>query len=243
MRCFIHPSDWLNDELLLDPEESHHLLHVLRAETGSRVELFNGRGGTAAAEVVCTQGKNAALRILERRNSPPDPVRLVLAPALLREQKMDWVIQKATELGAFAIQPLITEHAVARVKPGRDQDKISRWNKIALNSAKQCGTAWLPEIRPVLTPQDALKTLQGQGSLLVGALTPDATPVRDALRAAAANTPSQIAVFIGPEGDFSPAELRMILSAGATPVSFGRQVLRAETAALFALSVMRYELS
>ena len=241
-RCFIPLCDWNRSDITLSPDESHHLLHVLRAKTGQKVEVFNGEGGTGLA-VVETIGRSVvAVRILERSEQKRSAVQFALVQALPREQKMDLIIQKATELGASQIIPVTTEHAVVQLKQDRSEGKRERWERIALNAAKQCGTAWLPKISPAQTLPAFLAGPRKFDVLLVCALDENTRPIRDAIQSIKAQPVSSVGVLVGPEGDFSPSEMESIRAAGAVPVSLGGSVLRSETAAIYALSVLRYEL-
>lgn len=239
MRCFVQPSDWLHEVAPLSAEESHHLL---RAAAGSRVEIFNGQGGVGTAEVVAAKAGRATLRVLERKQRPRPATDLVLVQAVLREQKMDFIIQKATELGAAAVTPVLTENSVVRLKAAQAAEKKARREKIALNAAKQSGVAWLPAVGSPVWLADFLAARLSYDLFLVGALDEPARPVRDVLAEARARRPRSAAVLVGPEGDFSAAEMESLRAAGAVAVRFGESVLRAETPALYALSVLRYEL-
>ena len=242
MRCFVQPAEWNRSEIVLDREETHHLLQVLRAAPGDRVAVFDGEGAVGWALVVHADKSGAVLRLVERRIEPPDAAPILLAQALLREQKMDFVLQKAVELGVAAIQPLIAERCVARVKPDQAKDKVERWRKIALHAAKQCGAPRLPIIHPPVTVQDWLTPEHLTIPALVGALTDGARPLADTLHQVWTPNVTGLSMLIGPEGDFSPAEMDNLVRAGVHPVTFGRLVLRAETAALFALSILRHTL-
>ena len=240
-RCYIPPSDWPLAEVTLGEDESHHLLHVLRVKAGQKVEVFNGEGGTGLAAVE-TAGRDAvAVRILERSEQKRPAVQFALIQALPREQKMDLIIQKATELGASEILPITTEHAVVHLKQDRSEGKRERWEKIALNAAKQCGTAWLPKIAPAQALPTFLAARHKFDALLVCALDEKTRPIRDTIQSIKARPVSSVGVLVGPEGDFSAAEMESIRAAGALPVSLGGSVLRSETAAIYALSVLRYE--
>ena len=241
MRCFVQPSDWAGNEIRLAPDESHHLLNVLRAREGQRVELFNGRGGEAEAEILSARKKDVILRVVSRRQEPEPDLRLVLIQALPREQKMDWIVQKATELGVASIVPVLTEHAVVRLNPAQAADKKSRWERIVLNAAKQSGVSWLPAVEAPRPLSDVLSSRPPCDVLLVCALHESAKPLKDVLRRTARPHPMTAAVLVGPEGDFSPAELAGICANGALPVDLGGSVLRTETAAIYALSALRYE--
>lgn len=242
MRCYIQPEHWARDEVTLSPEESHHLLHVLRAGAGTRVGIFNGRGGVGAAEVTSAESSRAILRVVERSQEAAPRVRLVLIQAVLREQKMDLVVQKAAELGAAEVIPVVAERSVVRLKSRQFGERRERWERIALGAAKQSGVAWLPAIESPRPLADVLASPPPCDLFLVGALDEPARPLRDVLAEAKARTVRAIAALIGPEGDFSPAEMAAIRAAGAVAASFGGSVLRSETAAIFALGALRYEM-
>lgn len=241
MRCFIEPSEWNSDQLELASEEAHHLRTVLRGKVGQHIGLFDGRGRTAEAEVLSMDRHSARVRVLQAAIEPRPALELTLIQGVPREQKMDVVVQKATELGATRILPVRADHAVMQVREDNEDSKRERWQRIALNAAKQCGTAWLPEIAPARDLEVCLKEIPGPVSLILCSLEPDALPIRETLRAMHASSPRSIAFLVGPEGDFSARERAVARNAGARPVSFGTRVLRCETAALFAMSVLIYE--
>jgi len=166
MRCFIDPADWEKPEVELDRAETHHLARVLRVRVGAQVAVFNVRGGVGLA-VVREMGSRAVLALVERALREPPAPALVLIQAVLREQKMDWIIQKAVELGASRIMPVETGRAVARVTPERATGKAGRWMAIALNAAKQSGNPWLPEILPAMSLAQAVASARAE-LLLVG---------------------------------------------------------------------------
>ena len=240
MRCFIQPDRWTDPTVALDEEESHHALGVLKAREGQAIDVFNGCGGKGRATITAIRKNTVTLAIDRRTADEPRTPDITLIQAVPREQKMDFAIQKAVELEASAIAPVITEHCVVRLKPAQAEERLERWRKIALNAGKQSGCAWLPRITPVVDLDRYLAARPAFDLLLVGALTGETRPFKEALRSLPAR-PKTVGIFIGPEGDFSPRELRAILSAGAIPVTFGPNVLRVETAAIYALSVVRYE--
>jgi 16S rRNA (uracil1498-N3)-methyltransferase len=152
-------------------------------------------------------------------------------------------VQKAVELGAAAVWPLLTERVVAAGDAERQEAKTDRWRKIAREAARQCGADWIPEVRPPMDLPGLVAELHTCHRCFVGALTPDAVAFRQAAAAARPLPASGAAlmIVIGPEGDLAPAEMELLTSAGGIPVSFGAAVLRVETAALYALSLMHYE--
>lgn len=241
MRCYVEPAAWRADEMVLAEDEAHHLRTVLRGRIGAHLTLFDGRGRSAEVELVAVDRHGARLRVLQQHTRPPPAVELVVLQGLPREQKMDLIVQKATELGASRILPVATDHAVVRLREDNEAAKRGRWQKIALNAAKQCGSDWIPEVAPVQDLLACLGAMPRPDLFLLCSLDPDAVPLREALAAARGAAPRTIAVLVGPEGDFSARERAAARNAGARPVSLGLSILRSETAALYVLSILNYE--
>src|ERR1035437_2743546 len=226
----------------LGAEEAHHALHVLRLKVGDTVNVFDGHGHEAQASISQISNQSAQLKLLTQSNAPPLPCRITLAQAIPKKS-MDLIVQKATELGVATIVPLMSERTLVQVD--EDSKKIDRWREIALDACKQCGNNWLPEIQP---PQKARDFLNAPGQFdlkLIASLQPDAKPLKSILSGTSAlertHVPT-ILILIGPEGDFTPAELSLAKSAGCLPLSLGPLVLRADTAALYTLSILHHEL-
>lgn len=248
MRCLINPSLWSADEITLAPDESHHLIRVLRIRPGEHVGLFTGCGHTAEAVYVAARQDRAQVRILPdtRREIPPPTRALTLIQAIPKHALMDGIVQKAVELGIGAIQPLITERVIIRLASDESEKRRERWQKIALEAARQCGAAWIPNVLPVQTLPAMAKELAHFNFCFVGSLHADAIPFREAAtqaraRLAPRGAASSIALVIGPEGDFTEEETLALRDAGAYLVAFGKLVLRVETAALYGMSLLRYE--
>jgi 16S rRNA (uracil1498-N3)-methyltransferase len=217
---------------VLSAEEAHHATHVLRVKDGDTVNVFDGRGH----EAQCRVGEDGKLTILQQSSTPALPCLIKLAQAIPKKN-MDLIVQKATELGVASIVPLISERTIVQLDEG--SKKVERWREIALEACKQSGNNWLPEIQ---SPQKARAFLDVPGNfdlMLIASLQPDSKPLKTVL---SNNRPASVLILIGPEGDFTPAELAAAKSAGCLPLSLGPLVLRAETAALYALSILHHEL-
>jgi 16S rRNA (uracil1498-N3)-methyltransferase len=249
-RCFVDPSDWEGPDLLLSNEEAHHLFHVLRAADGDTVEVFDGRGRLGTAVVASSptgrhagggRGGRARLSLLRESRVPPPRVALTLVQALPKGRRMDLIVEKATEIGASGIVPVVTQRVERRLTASQRRERQARWARIALSAARQCGSAWIPAVGPVVALADFLRGEHGFDLLLVGALGDDAQPLHSALGREGEREPAAIALLVGPEGDLTPAELRAVIGAGAVPVRFGERVFRVETAAIYGLSVLAYE--
>jgi 16S rRNA (uracil1498-N3)-methyltransferase len=234
-RCLTTTENLLSGGFTLEREAARHLLTVLRVKPGERVELFDGRGRTRTAAVVSADRHALTLAAdAPAREHPRPACALTLFACVSKGARMDWTVEKATELGAARIVPVISERTVARPADA------SRWRRVAEEAARQSGAAWLPEIPDPLPFPAALPLAQETAPLFVAALTPTARPLRELLFSSHSSltTHHSPGWFVGPEGDFTPAELDALLRAGAIPVSLGPQVLRAETACLYGLCAL-----
>ena len=238
-RLFVPADELRADRVVLGRAEARHFTLVLRLREGDEVELFDGNGAAATFRIEAA-GKSGAelLRVGDLRRQPRPSPALVLGACVSKGSRFDWTIEKAVELGAARILPILSRNCVVRFANAADaEEKRLRWEKIAIDATRQCGTNFLPEIAAPLPFDAALAALAGD-ALFAGALTPDAVPIRDAAQRLQADAPDggrAIAWLVGPEGDFSEAEYDALRKAGARLVSLGPLVLRTETAAIFGL--------
>jgi 16S rRNA (uracil1498-N3)-methyltransferase len=246
MRCLIDASQWAADEIELSPDESRHLLQVLRVQPGEQVGLFTGAGHIAEATFTAVRQKRALIRVLSatRREISPPAAAVTLIQAIPKHALMDGIIQKAVELGTQAIQPLMTERVIVRLSEGTAEQRRGRWQKIALEAARQCGAAWMPNVLPVRSLPDIIAGLARFDLCLAASLHADARTFRAVIASACQGVAfsRSLALIIGPEGDLTETETAMLRNAGAKLVSFGKAVFRVETAALYGLSLLHYEM-
>ncbi len=221
-------------ELELDPLEAHHAVAARRLQPGDPVVLFDGAGCEGIAEVCVTNSRRFAVRVRAVRTVPRSACRaLTVAVAPPKQARQDELVEKCTELGVTAIQPLCTERCVATP----DGRRLERWRRVSIAAAKQSGQAWLPDIRePVPLPT----LLSGAGGafelILLADLSPSASPLPAVLRRKCrART---VLGLIGPEGGFSDAERQLLLSCGAQAVRITPTTLRVETAAIALAAVV-----
>jgi len=237
-------------ELTLSADESHHLVVVNRARRGDPVTAFDGRGREWQCELTRDSKNAALLRVISTRPAaPPLPCEITLAQALPKGPAMDAIVRKATEIGAARIVPLESERAQVHLDSGaRAGKKADKWRIAALEAAKQCGNPWLPEIAPVQNATDFMRSAATPGAYdlrLIASLHPGARPLKNILadfRIDCHRAPKKALWLIGPEGDFSLAEMSVAAGSGFTPVTLGPLVLRCETAAIYALSILSHEL-
>ena len=243
-RFYLPPEQAKGPALTLSGPEAHHAVRVLRVRRGDTVTVLDGVGLQCACEVEQTARDRVMLKVFERRQVPPLPCQVTLLQALPKGKLIESIIQKATELGVWRIVPLLTERVVAKLDLEASAHKALKWQAIAVEAIKQCGSAWLPKVDPPATPEQHLASDAQPELSLIGSLQQGARHPRQYFQEfenARHRKPSSIAVWIGPEGDFAPAELELAQSAGALPITLGPLVLRTETAALYCLSVINYE--
>ena len=221
-----------SDTVLFDRAESAHISRVLRLAPGERILVCDGSG----MDYECTLtacGENCAARIercFQNENEPKTS--LVLFQAVLKNEKMDMVIQKAAELGVCRIVPVLTKRTVVKAAAG-ETHKQERWQKIALEACKQCGRSQVPAVEPIVPFLEAVEAF-AKYELKIAAYEEEKTVGIQA----AVKPCSSAAYFIGPEGGIAPEEHARLQEAGAVSVSLGRRILRAETAAIAAGAVI-----
>ena len=235
----IHQSTALHpgQELELSPEGARHV-QVLRLQPGDPLTLFGDPvcGGEWEAAVLRMGRSQVVVQVLSHRAVEREPERVVhLAVGMPANERMDWLVEKATELGVASLQPLVTERTVLRLKGERADKKQAHWQAVAVAACEQCGGNRVPVVHPVRGFDDWLRqpALPPDAQRAVLSLAPGSRPLREW-----ALTPGPLCLVHGPEGGLAPAEEQALLSQGWQPVSLGPRVLRAETAAISALAAL-----
>ena len=224
---------------VLEEREAHHLIHVLRAEVGTEVELIDGRGRLWSARVGQISGNRVHLVEVSQLAETVDPkVRLTLVQALCKSDRLTWILQKATELEVDEIYLVQGRRSVVRISQDRRQAKLERWRTILVNAAKQCRRSTIPALHPPLACREVCEAVDSDLKLLLQA-SPRATSLKKLLRGK--SWPS-VAFAVGPEGGWTDGECEAFLSSGFQAVQLGRSTLRTETAATVAAALLRYEL-
>ena len=227
----------LDQETPTLPKDAAKHLKVLRPEDGEPIELFDGRGHW---RVYVCDGQGLRARSDCRTIEKPDNA-LTLFACVTKGSRWDWTIEKATELGVTRIVPVISDRTIVRIPKAERAAKRERWLRIAEDAARQSDAKWMPEIPEAVDFRDSLALVKDT-MCFIGALTNPPPPSLAAATTAFLEKrtvgPHSLAAYVGPEGDFTPDELAALMQI-ATPTSFGPTVLRAETAAIFAVTVLR----
>jgi 16S rRNA (uracil1498-N3)-methyltransferase len=244
-RFHLSPAQCQGGTLFLAGREAHHALHVLRIRRGERVTVLDGAGREFLCEVQDCNHDQVGLQIVETRTHAPPGCAVTLIQALPKGKIMESIIQKATELGVARIVPLISERVVAQVSREDAARKAAKLQLVAVEATKQCGASWLPRVEEPLTPAQFFERNERFDLPLIASLQRGSRSPREylgAFRAQHGHSPRSACIWIGPEGDFTGTETDAIKAQGALPITLGRLVLRVETAAIYCLSILHYEL-
>lgn len=245
LHIFADPSDMHGDELRITGSEVNHIKNVMRLGPGDEISVSTGtddREYRYGIEEILEDEVLLKLRFIKEKDVEL-PVRIWLFQALPKADKMELIIQKATELGVYAVVPVAASRCVVRLDEKKADKKIQRWQKIAESAAMQSRRSVIPRVYEPVSMKEAVALAQEKAELRVipyelqendGATAP--------LLESAADQKLDVAVFIGPEGGFEPSEIELAKSAGIRPISLGRRILRTETAGLAFLSWMIYVL-
>jgi 16S rRNA (uracil1498-N3)-methyltransferase len=236
---FVSPDDVAGDFLYLRKDEANHLRDVLRYKEEDEIFAFDGEGSLYRGVIGKMEKENVKVKILEVNKEERPFKRIILVQAIPKKQNMDSIVEKATELGVDRIIPVITARTVSC--PSRDKQTkfIGRWRKIALEASRQSKRLFLPEIEGIKNFKEVISSIPSESSPLIPHLGRENKELK---KIDWSKLKGNIFVFIGPEDDFSEEEVSAAEKMGAIPVSLGKNVLKVETAAYYALSVLKYEL-
>lgn len=230
-RIFYPESIEVGGPLTLPKEQSHHIANVLRMSQGDALIVFNGQGGEYECSIDALQKHSVLLRVLSKGEvNRESPLAIVLAQGISRGERMDYTVQKATELGISEIQPMFTEFCSVKLAEDRVEKKIAHWQAIAVSAAEQSGRTAIPLIKKPLQFREVLKS---SGTLLIGD-TEASEPIKHL-----SLTKPPIVLLIGPEGGFADSEISEAVKAGAKRISLGPRTLRTETAGLVAAALLQ----
>lgn len=225
-----------DSQILLDADEAHHLARVLRLNVGDRVFAFDGEGSEWECEIASVGKREVNLTIVRQLTDEVEsPLQLTLAQALVKGDKFDLVVQKATELGVTRIVPLITDHSDIRRAEERAEQKLERWRRISLEALKQCGRRRLVEISE---PLSFAKFCESSADCNLIFSERGGRNLREV--AASLNKPTQLSLCVASEGGWSDAELQKAQKNNFIAVHLGQRILRTETAAIVGVTLAQH---
>jgi len=239
---FVSPERIRSDEIYLQGADVRHMNSVLRMKAGEQLTVSDQCGNRYTCRLERYEQKNAVLTILQKEDDAAElPARIYLFQGLAKGEKMEWIIQKAVELGVHEIIPVETGRSIVRLDAQKAEKKAERWQAIAEGAAKQSGRGIIPVVHGILTYQAALEYAAGLDVLLIPyERADDMNITRQALGGIFSGQTAGI--FIGPEGGFAEPEIELAVARGIRPVTLGRRILRTETAGLAVLSILMYHL-
>ena len=235
---FVSPDQMQTQTAVIRGADVHHISRVLRLSPGDSLKIHDGRGHHYAARIESVAKSEVRLEILSRDKIPEPKIRLVVGQAIPKGKKMEWVVQKSTEMGVDTLVPLTTRRVISSPGSERTEKKLERWRSIAEEAAKQSGRFRIPDVRPVMDIPAFAEEFESVGLKLmcweaerknrIRTVLGKTHPVRDA------------AVVIGPEGGFDLAEVESLRAAGFISVGLGPYILRTETVSAVVLGILRY---
>jgi 16S rRNA (uracil1498-N3)-methyltransferase len=218
--------------LILIQDSSKHLVNVLRKKEGSLIELFDGKGSSCTAEIISSQKKRVKVKLVEEPVfQDRKGIKISLGQSLIKTEPFSFSIQKATELGVLSISPLYTERTVIKLKSNSTKSRKARWQSIATHACQQCGENWLPEINEIQRLEDWAQAVKAKHKIV---LYPNAETKLSSL-----TFDDSVAIAVGPEGDFTDSEIKLLTKKDFLPVKLGERVLRADTAVISVVSAIR----
>jgi 16S rRNA (uracil1498-N3)-methyltransferase len=259
-RFFVEPSSIGNNRVPLSREQAHQIRDVLRLRPGDSIIVLDNAGWEYQVTLTAIRHEQVIGEIVQKRQASGEPkVHLTLYQSLLTRDKFEFVLQKCTEIGVCEFVPVITQRSIVRSRiPGRD--KLDRWQKIITEAAEQCERGRIPELREPVNFEHAIKENQiskikyqkcrinfsdtnekEYDCRLIASTSSGAKNLHEALTSGS-EKPTNIALFIGPEGGFTDDEVRLACENGIVPVSLGKRILRTETAAMITSALILYEL-
>jgi len=239
---FVTPEQVKGKEIWIEGSDVNHIKNVLRMKNGEELQISDGNNKKYHCEIVSITSESVCVNIIEELESDTElPSKIYLFQALPKSDKMELIVQKAVELGAYEIIPVETKRAVVKLDDKRAAKKVERWNSIAEGGAKQSGRNVIPKVKPVMTYKEAIQYAKSLDVLLIPyELAEGMDETRKIVESILPG--HSIGIFIGPEGGFETAEVEYAIENGAKAITLGKRILRTETAGLTTLSILMYQL-
>ncbi len=240
-RFYVKPANREGDKILVDGEEAHHILDVMRLKEGDEVAAFDGTGKEYLGTIEGVSRRSLTIKIdREEEHKRESGCMITLAQAVPKREKMDYIVEKVTELGAYSIMPIYTKRTIVKLTKERLTGRMKRWNSIALEASKQCGRHTPTVIDDYLEFNEALKKSELYDLVIMPSVSNvEKMSIKEAL---ADFRGESILVFIGPEGGFDPSEIKAASEECVRFISLGENVLKCDTAAIAAVTMINYAL-
>lgn len=241
-RFFVTPKQVKESQIYINGSDVNHIKNVLRMKIGEELQICDGNNKQYVCSISHMSNEEITVDILKEQAADTElSSKLYLFQGLPKGDKMEYIIQKAVELGAYEIIPVATKRAVVKLDEKKASKKVERWNGIAEGGAKQSGRSIVPKVTPVCSLREALTYAKQLDVLLIPYEL--AEGMQQTKEAVSSIVPGQsVGIFIGPEGGFDTEEVECAMQAGATPITLGKRILRTETAGLTTLSILMYHL-
>ena len=239
---FVTPDQVQEDKIYIDGSDVNHIKNVLRMRIGEEVTVNDGNNQSYLCEIRAFEDEQVVLDIIESKTTDSElPSKIYLFQGLPKQDKMELIVQKAVELGAYQVIPVATKRAVVKLDEKKAAKKVVRWQQIAESAAKQAGRGYIPEVHEVMNYREALEYAKSLDVVLIPyELAEGMRETKEIL--ASIKKGDSIGVFIGPEGGFEREEVEKAIEMGAKVITLGKRILRTETAGLTTLSVLMFQI-
>lgn len=239
---FVTPDQVKDGEIWIEGSDVNHIKNVLRMKNGEALQISDGNNHKYLCEISSMTPEHVCVRIVEEVETDTElPSKIYLFQGLPKNDKMEWIVQKAVELGVYEIIPVATKRAVVKLDDKKAAKKVERWNAISEGGAKQSGRTVIPKVKNVMSYKEAVAYAEQLQVVLIPYEL--AEGMNETKRVIESIMPGQsVGVFIGPEGGFEQQEVRYALEHGAREITLGKRILRTETAGLTTLSILMYHL-
>jgi 16S rRNA (uracil1498-N3)-methyltransferase len=239
-RYFVEPDLFSHDEISIVGDDVHHIVNVMRAKEGDEILVSDGAGRSAKARLIRLSAKEVTAQVLELLEEQCElPIRVTIGQGLPKGEKMEWILQKGTELGAYSFFPFSSERTIVKLDAKKEAKKLERWRKIVKEAAEQSHRAVLPKLLPPVSFREALKAADSYTRCCIAYEKEGGTTLHQVLDELKVD--ETLLVLIGPEGGFSPDEVELAEANGFLPISLGPRILRTETASQYVLACASYQ--
>ncbi|QRG69550.1 16S rRNA (uracil(1498)-N(3))-methyltransferase [Brevibacillus choshinensis] len=239
-RYFVEPDHFTDHEVTIVGDDVHHIVNVMRAREGEEIFVSDGAGRSAVAKLVSLSAKEVRASVLELLCEQRElPIRVTIGQGLPKGEKMEWILQKGTELGAYSFFPFSSERTIVKLDAKKEAKKLERWRKIVKEAAEQSHRDVLPQLLAPVSFREALEAGKQYTHCAIAYEKEGGTTMHQTLTEM--NPDDSLLVLIGPEGGFSPDEVALAEEKGFLPVSLGPRILRTETASQYVLACASYQ--